>query len=195
MKKLTLALFSFFIFQSVAYAQESLEASVDCTNVQIDYADDSTLTRGERIHHMDKSLSRALNKFELCLSEKKKLESNGANGNPGAAGDSTGSSEGGATSGSVASSTMSGTELPAAEDNGKHEEPEVSPAVQTTNNENGKYEGSISTANGKLPDDIPSADNDSALAAQIRRAAENETDPTKREQLWNEYRKYKGLTR
>jgi hypothetical protein len=195
MKKLTLALFSFFIFQSVAYAQESLEASVDCTNVQIDYADDSTLTRGERIHHMDKSLSRALNKFELCLSEKKKLESNGSNGNPGAAGDSTGSSEGGATSGSVASSTMSGTELPAAEDNVKHEEPEVSPAVQTTNNENGKYEGSISTANGKLPDDIPSADNDSALAAQIRRAAENEIDPTKREQLWNEYRKYKGLTR
>jgi hypothetical protein len=195
MKKLTLALFVFFIFQSVAYAQESLEASVDCTNVQIDYADDSTLTRGERIHHMDKSLSRSLNKFELCLSEKKKVESNGANGNPGAAGDSTGSSEGGATSGSVASSTMSGTELPAAEDNVKHEEPEVSPAGQTTNNENGKYEGSISTANGKLPDDIPSADNDSALAAQIRRAAENETNPTKREQLWNEYRKYKGLTR
>ena len=54
--------------------------------------------------------------------------------------------------------------------------------------------GILSTANGKLPDDIPSADNDSALAAQIRRAAENETDPIKREQLWNEYRKYKGLT-
>ena len=195
MKKLTLALFVFFIFQSVAYAQESLEASVDCTNVQIDYADDSTLTRGERIHRMDKSLSRSLNKFELCLSEKKKVVSNGANDNFGATGDSTGSSEGGATSGSVASSTMSGTELPAAEDNVKHEEPEVNPAVQTTNNENGKYEGNISTANGKPPDDIPSADNDSALAAQIRRAAENETDPTKREQLWNEYRKYKGLTR
>ena len=195
MKKLTLALFVFYIFQSVAYAQESLEASVDCTDVQIDYADDSTLTRGERIHHMDNSLSRSLNKFELCLSEKKKVESNGANGNPGAAGDSTGSSEGGATSGSVPSSTMSGNELPATEDNVKHEEPEVNPTVQTTNNENGKYEGSISTGNGKLPDDIPSADNDSVLAAQIRRAAEHETDPTKKEQLWNEYRKYKGLTR
>jgi len=194
MKKLTLALFVFYIFQSVAYAQESLEASVDCTDVQIDYADDSTLTRGERIHHMDKSLSRSLNKFELCLSEKEKVESNGANGNPGAAGDSTGSSEGGATSGSVPSSTVSGNELPAAEDNVKHEEPEVNPTVQTTNNENGKYEGSISTGSGKLPDDIPSADNDSVLAAQIRRAAEHETDPTKKEQLWNEYRKYKGLT-
>jgi len=194
MKKLTFTLFVFFIYQSTVYAQENLEASVDCTNVQIDYSDDPTLTRGERIYQMDKSLSRSLNKFELCQSEKKKVESNGANGNSGFTGDSTGGSEGLATSGSVSSSTMSGTELPAAEDYVQDEESEISPAVKTTNNENGKYEGSISTANGKLPDDIPSADNDSALAAQIRRAAENETDPTKRERLWNEYRKYKGLT-
>ena len=200
MKKLTLTLFSFFIFQSTAYTQENLDASVDCTNVQIDYSDDPTLTRGERIHYMDKSLSRSLNKFELCQSEKKKVESNGANGNSSGTGDTAdtadtaASSEGDATSGSVASSTMSGTELPAAENKVK-EEPEISSTVvQTTNNENGKYEGGISNTNGKIPDDIPSADNDSVLAAQIRRAAENETDSIKREQLWDEYRKYKGLT-
>lgn len=194
MKKLTLTLFGLLFFQSTAYAQENLEASVDCTNVQVDYADDSTLTRGERIHHMDQSLNKSLNKFELCQSEKTKVEFNGANGNSGAAGGSAGSSEGGATSESVASSAMSGTELPAAEDNIKDKKLEASPEMQTTNNKNGKYKGGISTANGKLPDDIPSVDNDSALAAQIRRAAENETDPTKKEQLWNEYRKYKGLT-
>jgi len=194
MKKLTLTLFGLLFFQSTAYAQENLEASVDCANVQVDYADDSTLTRGERIHHMDQALNKSLNKFELCQSEKTKVEFNGANGDPGVAGGSAGSSEGGATSESVASSAMSGTELPAAQDDVKDEKLEVSPAAQTTNNENGKYKGSISTASGKLPDDIPSADNDSTLAAQIRRAAENETDPTKREQLWNEYRKYKGLT-
>ncbi len=196
MKKLTLTLFGLLIFQSTAYAQENLEASVDCTNVQIDYADDSTLTRGERIHHMDQAFNKSLNKFELCQSEKKKVESNGANGNPGGNGDSTGSSESGATSGSVASSTMSGTELPkgdpATEDKGKKSE--INPVAQTTDNENSVKKVNISLQNGKPPDDIPSADNDSALAAQIRRAAENETDPTKREQLWNEYRKYKGLT-
>jgi hypothetical protein len=194
MKKLTFTLFGFLIFQSTAYAQESPEESVDCTNVQIDYPDDSTLTRGERIHHMDQAFNKSLNKFELCQSERNKAESNGTVGNPGATGDSTGSSEGGATNGSVASSAMSGTELPAAEDNVEDEKPEVSPAGQATNNENNRYEGSITAANGKLPDDIPPADNDSSLAAQIRRAAENETDPAKREQLWNEYRKYKGLT-
>lgn len=41
--------------------------------------------------------------------------------------------------------------------------------------------------------DIPAADNDSVLAAQIRAAAEREQDPQKRACLWKEYRRYKGL--
>jgi hypothetical protein len=47
--------------------------------------------------------------------------------------------------------------------------------------------------NGAIPDDIPPADNDSVFEAQIRAAAENETDPEVKKNLWNEYRKYKGL--
>ncbi len=47
--------------------------------------------------------------------------------------------------------------------------------------------------NGKLPEDIPPADNDSVLEAQIRQAAINEKDPVVQKRLWNEYRKYKGL--
>lgn len=47
--------------------------------------------------------------------------------------------------------------------------------------------------NGKLPEDIPSANNDSVLEAQIRQAAINEKDPVIQKKLWNEYRKYKGL--
>ena len=50
-----------------------------------------------------------------------------------------------------------------------------------------------SAANGKLPEDIPPANNDSVLEAQIRQAAINETDPDTKAKLWNEYRKYKGL--
>ena len=46
---------------------------------------------------------------------------------------------------------------------------------------------------GQVPDDIPQPDNDSVLEAQIRRAAMEETDPRIRAELWNEYRKYKGL--
>lgn len=47
--------------------------------------------------------------------------------------------------------------------------------------------------NGKLPEDIPSSDNDSVLEAQIRQAAIDESDPELKKKLWNEYRRYKGL--
>ncbi len=47
--------------------------------------------------------------------------------------------------------------------------------------------------NGGTPKDIPPVDNDSVLEEQIRQAAIHETDPTIKQKLWNEYRKYKGL--
>ena len=47
--------------------------------------------------------------------------------------------------------------------------------------------------NGKIPDDIPEAGNDSVFEAQIRAAAMAETDPDTQKNLWNEYRRYKGL--
>jgi hypothetical protein len=196
MKKFTFAIFSIFglfVLYSTGYTQESLELSVDCANVQIDYSDDPTLTRGERIHKMDKSLSKSLDNFKLCNQETKKIETNVANDNSGGAGEATGNSKAENMGEAIASSTISGTELPAAKDDAQ-EESEDSLALQTINNKNGNYQGSVSTANGKHPDDIPSANNDSALAAQIRRAAVNETDPIKRKLLWDEYRKYKGLT-
>jgi hypothetical protein len=59
--------------------------------------------------------------------------------------------------------------------------------------EAGSSTGDMKMSNGKIPEDIPAAKNDDALAAQIRYAAENEPDPVKSAQLWNEYRKYKGL--
>ena len=197
----------YFTFQSAVYAQENLEASIDCTDVRIDYADDPTLTREERIRLMDQALYKSLNKIELCQSAKKMAETcddgataactNGANSSSDDSGDSSGEIEGASAGGSVASSTMSGTESPkvgsAAEDNIKVEKSDVSSASQSAKNENSMNKRNISAANGKLPEDILSADNDSALAAQIRHAAENETDPVKKAQLWNEYRKYKGL--
>ena len=192
MRKFILAIFSIFILHSTVYAQEGLELSVDCANVQVDYSDDPTLTKGERIHKMDKSLSRSLNKYKLCHQKTKKEETNDANENPGAASEEVGSLEDENMGEAIASSAISGTELPAAEDSAQGES-ENNLTLQATNIKNGNYQSGISAANGKLPDDIPSADNDSALAAQIRRAAENETDPNKRKLLWDEYRKYKGL--
>jgi hypothetical protein len=92
---------------------------------------------------------------------------------------------------SVASSQMAGTD-------------KVEPKAATTDavaisnipNANGGGAGNAASealSNGKVPEDIPPADNDSILEAQIRQAAMNETDPETKAKLWNEYRKYKGL--
>ena len=53
--------------------------------------------------------------------------------------------------------------------------------------------GDSALDNGTVPGDIPPAENDSVLEAQIRKAAMEEKDPALRERLWDEYRKYKGL--
>ena len=43
------------------------------------------------------------------------------------------------------------------------------------------------------PADIPSGNDDSVFARQLREAAMREPDPAIREKLWDEYRKYKGI--
>jgi len=172
--------------------------SIDCTDVSVDYSDDPTLTREERLRLMDKAFIDSLNKFELCQSAKRMAETSGAasGGAEGESGDSTGDPGGELAGKSVASSTMSGTETPKAMSPSENMESGESGAKQDprgVDKSGRKKNGNMTSANGKLPEDIPPASNDDTLAAQIRYAAENETDPVKKEQLWNEYRKYKGL--
>ncbi len=46
---------------------------------------------------------------------------------------------------------------------------------------------------GKLPEDIPAVANDDHLTGQIRSAALAEEDPDRQAELWNLYRRYKGM--
>lgn len=188
-------------FHSLVYAQDSLGESIDCTDVSVNYSDDGTLTREERLRLMDKAFFESLNKFERCLAARKMAVAGGAAGGGGdGAGGGSGDTGGGTGTGesgeSVASSSMSGTDAPKEISSVENMEAGDSGAVETNQgmDATGKRTGNNKTSlNGKPPEDIPPADNDDALAAQIRYAAENETDPVKKEQLWNEYRKYKGL--
>ena len=66
--------------------------------------------------------------------------------------------------------------------------PEDSPPTLPTSEDNKQ-----TSNNGKLPEDIPPADNDGIIAKQIREAALAEPDPQKRAKLWNTYRLYKGI--
>ncbi len=193
--------YHFFVFQPVAYAQDSLGESIDCTDVSVDYTDDLSLSREERLRLMEEAFFRSLNKFELCQSAKKMAETGETAGGgekeaEDGSGDTGGETGTALTGESVASSTMSGTEspeeIPPAEgiESGKSGALEKSQDEVKADKRNSKNK---TRSGGKSPEDIPSAENDDVLAAQIRYAAENETDPVKKKRLWNEYRKYKGL--
>jgi hypothetical protein len=59
----------------------------------------------------------------------------------------------------------------------------------------GEYDAENAAATYPVPEDIPSGNNDDVVARQLREAAMREPDPELREKLWDEYRKYTGLSR
>ena len=71
--------------------------------------------------------------------------------------------------------------------------PQPTSAENNTGVQAGATEQDVRLTNRKTPDDIPDADNDSVFEAQLRAAAMAETDPDTKKNLWNEYRRYKGL--
>jgi len=164
----------------------------DCTSVSVNYMDDPLLTRDEKLALMNQALFTSLSKFDAC--QRSQTNAGGAASNN--AGDSIGTGESGqqgasAASGgeSLATSDMVGQEKP------KTNEGEAGQSLNAAwSTPRGTTSGSASIGNGKLPEDIPPANNDSVLEAQIRQAAINETNHEIKAKLWNEYRKYKGLT-
>ena len=194
--------FQWFAFsQPAAFAEDGLGETIDCTDVSIDFMDDLSLTPEERIRLMDEAFFKSLNRFEMCEAAKKMAASSGkaatdGNGAEGGGGNFDGDSSGSTMGESVAGSAMSGTDASQKDPTVGEDEPQTLGDLDSSpdKNESGKDTGgNRKLSNGKLPEDIPSARNDDTLAAQIRYAAENETDPVKSRQLWNEYRKYKGL--
>jgi len=88
--------------QPIAYAEDSFEETIDCTDVSIHYVDDPSLTQEERLQLMEKAFLESLNRFELCQELKEMAKSSNAaksngDGLESNAGDST--IEGGGTSG------------------------------------------------------------------------------------------------
>jgi len=179
-----------------AQAQNPISSSYDCSDIQVDYENDPTLTEDEKIALMDQAFFESLNQYDACQSAASTMSGGGASGggNGGGGEGSAAGMQGGGES--IASSSMSGTEAPKP----------VMPAhdISESDAEEGNIEGNESAdenlppiqqagTGGAVPADLPSADNDDALASQIRYAATQETDPVKKAQLWNEYRKYKGL--
>jgi len=195
-----------------APSEGSISSSDDCTEININYKLDGNLTREEAISRMDKAFFESLSKFDACqmsqsdTSDGASVSSGGAGsggaGSGGAGSGETGSSGTGSTgtsssrTNSVASPDLSGTSAATTNDTSAttiSKGGDASTAVSARGIEKNIPDGT-QPGSGKIPEDIPSADNDSVLEAQIRQAAINETDPETKKKLWNEYRKYKGLS-
>jgi len=184
-----------FLNTGICLAQDQKSSSIgaadDCTGISIDFKDAANLTRQERIDMMDKALLNSLNKSERCRNAHSR-SSAAAGGGGGAAGAGS-EGEGNAQQGSsTASSSMSGTNAAIEKDSSSGDQTRVDDAP-VNKETHGRTKGVHVLGNGKIPGDIPPADNDSVLEEQIRQAAVNETDPVIKKKLWDEYRQYKGL--
>ncbi len=168
------------------------------------------LTRAERIARMDRAFYDSLARFDECQSAAAGTgaaagRNGGAAGADGGADSADGNSAGvgdGASVESVAAEGIQGAEAPelpkATADDTSIESVAAGGIQGTEAPEDGERMAADTdrppaAGSGRAPDDIPAPDNDSVLEAQIRRAAMEETDPRIRAELWNEYRKYKGL--
>jgi hypothetical protein len=182
----------------------NISSSDDCTEININYKLDGNLTREEAISRMDEAFYESLSKFDACQTSQSGASgsASASSGDPGGSGGLDGSEGSGGESsngaGSVASPDLSGTSTSIADDSSTTATTSKDGDISTTLSAKGKeriIQRGAQAGSGKLPEDIPSADNDSVLEAQIRQAAMNETDPETKKKLWNEYRKYKGLSR
>jgi len=170
----------------------SIGASDDCTDISIDFRDNPNLTRQEKEALMEQALRDSLNRYDRCQDAHKRAAGGGAAGGGGSA---AGSDHGGSGE-SAASANMKGTNSPVEEhvENQDATAKTVDEQPPSGNKAAQKQtRGKRLPGSGKLPEDIPPADNDSVLEEQIRQAAINETDPAIKQKLWNEYRRYKGL--
>ena len=191
------ALTALFIATAATHAGEAADRDCAPSEVHAD-VDGRPLTREEKIARLDEALRESLARFDECQAAAS-VSADAGSGVEGAQGSATGgggsapsvAGEGGGDAGtadaggameSVAAEGVQGTEAPE----------EVGATVPGTERPVGSG-GVRSDTPGDIPDDIPAPDNDSVLEAQIRRAAMEETDSRIRAELWNEYRKYKGL--
>lgn len=160
--------------------QPTDQTSDKCEVVGINYQDNPELTRAEKLALMEQAFYESLKRFEDCnLSVNSNASSNGN-------GSAAGGTSGGA---SAASEAMQGTEAEIEQDAVAASDA----SAEISSDESTEQVLSGPADNGSIPEDIPPAENDDAIAAQIRIAAEAETDPEVRKKLWNEYRKYKGM--
>jgi hypothetical protein len=136
------------------------------------------MTAAERAAVLDEQLRRGYEKFDgIILGERERAQ---AELEPGGVGGIGGDgSDGGAGTGGNLPQTLPGSGIPGGPVGGVIASSSAPPPPSET---------------FPPPEDIPSGRDDDVVARQLREAAMREPDPELREALWEEYRKYTGIS-
>jgi len=172
----------------------ALPADIDCPRqfirqvAPLERDPNKSLTESERTETLDAELEAGLGDYdELLLREQARVKADrprsaGEGGGGGLAGGADGQS------GDEAGSAGTDGQTADASDEQMADTSIERPPVAT-----GSGGGKQTVASGQ-PDNIPDGSDDDVVARQLRKAAEQETDPELKKKLWEEYRKYKQGT-
>ena len=172
-----------------------LSKTHDCTVLTQDIKVDPNLTNEENVKRLTDMFNESVNTVVHCEPPSDNSAAGGGGGGGGGASASTDLVGTEPSIGDQPNSSLKGSADATLD--------ALQSKIDTALKETSAAEGGIVTKNtvdpasekstGAPPDDIPPGNNDSVFEAQIRKAAENEKDPVVQKNLWNEYRKYKGL--
>ncbi|MCH9697587.1 MAG: hypothetical protein K0U68_05745 [Gammaproteobacteria bacterium] len=172
-------------------ADQSSSASIDCSTAKVEFTENPEWTRQERIEAMNKAFYLSVQRYQVCQLSK---QSNGLTGSAQSGNQASDADlQSGVDSGQTGMNSVANPLLTGTETNPRQDSLTSNSTVKNSTEKTPVVPNTSVIANGKTPEDIPVANNDDAIAAQIRLAAEIEKDPDKKARLWNEYRKYKGL--
>ncbi|MEM9385439.1 MAG: hypothetical protein AAGA68_10290 [Pseudomonadota bacterium] len=184
----------------LAQAQQAGDA-YECTDIELEYYDPTyPYTEQELIALRSQELDRTLGELSYCREQAGEGDGGDGGGAGGAGGG--GSASAGGSSGGPIPSSITGTEpriLPALSARPSRQGRETRRAIDQEQIEltnppppRDQQQAPSSGDSGAPPERIRRVDNDDAVAAQIRKAAEAETDPARKQALWNEYYRYTG---
>ncbi len=185
-----------------------LATGIDCTEIDIEYQYNPLLSDAENLALMERLFYQSLEKFDYCHNS----QANQGGGQAGSGGGGSSSNGAGTKTASQPGGLQGSQAAMAASSNGDASLPSGLSGTESvlnntvtrsmseamledtaTNPMTSDNQPEKMLPNGAIPKDIPPADNDDMLAAQIRQAAIEEPDPEIQARLWDEYRSYKGL--
>ena len=191
LNKFFIGIFSLMLIPGISDSAE-LSKARECTVIELEPEVDPNLTNQENIQRLTEQFFESVNTVQHCEQPNDSAAGGGAGGGATASSDLSGSEAVISEVPQAVSESTSNAELSSIQE-------DIDKALGNSSGSTSDEVGASASAemkdgnNGALPDDIPPAENDSVFEAQIRAAAENETDPEVKKKLWNEYRKYKGL--